>query len=37
MTFMPKWYDVPEGVKGLLRDGRWMLFASDEDYFDYVE
>lgn len=30
-----KGYPVPSGYMGLV-DGRWMLFASESDYYEYL-
>lgn len=30
-----KGYNTPEGYMGLV-DGRYMLFASESDYYDYI-
>ena len=32
-----KCYPVPSGVKGLMPDGSWRLFATDTDYFKAYE
>lgn len=29
-------YFTPDGYEGLV-DGQWMLFATEEDYYEYVK
>jgi len=31
-----RFYYTKSGVKGLLPDGRWMLFATEEEYISYI-
>ena len=35
MNFTPKGYFVGQGFFGFLPDGRKMLFATQEEYFEY--
>lgn len=30
-----KGYDTPEGYRGLIK-GKYMLFASESDYYEYI-
>ena len=34
---MPYGYYTQSGYRGLLPNGRWMLFVSDEEYIEYLE
>ena len=29
-------YYIPSGYKGKLKDGRWMLFATEQEYIEYM-
>ena len=36
-SFSPKCYDIKSGVKGLLKDGTWREFPTEDEYYEFIK